>query len=260
MEPLDALRAWETLYALPSAILLGTAGSLMYSIRSSLLNKYSLGYIVLAARRHWYEVLWLLLVTTGAAFLVTELLALSLPHSHLKAVLGFLLGAAFGSGATFVERRLWNVKIGAGLVLRPTHELGFAVLTRLDRSAGIFERADNDAWQCQSGYWNVGIEPGMARNRMRLLFEASKEKLVAERGMSDIYRMDARWHPGNYFFLLVHFYGRRRLRKLLGNPPRFEGLRKDWSGEATRKTAGKPNERKGGYRSGDSIRRYDHLG
>ena len=100
-------------------------------------------------------------------------------------------------------------------MLRPTSELSFAVLTRLDRAASAFERADNDAWQCQSGYWNLGIEPAVARNRMRLIFEGSKEHLVTRWGRSEIYVMDARWHPGNYFFLLVRFYGRRRLRKLM---------------------------------------------
>lgn len=30
--------------------------------------------------------------------------------------------------------------------------------------------------------------------------------------------MDARWHPGNYFFLLVRFYGRRKLRQMLLPP------------------------------------------
>lgn len=128
------------------------------------------------------------------------------------------------------------------------------------RAASSLERADNDAWQCQSGYWNLGIEPGTARNRMRLIFEGSKERLVTRWGRSDIYFMDARWHPGNYFFLLVRFYGRRKLRRLLRKPPAFNGLRAEWMGEAARKVAGRPTERENGYRKGDPIRRYDHLG
>lgn len=107
---------------------------------------------------------------------------------------------------------------------------------------------------------NLGIEPGTARNRMRLIFEGSKERLVTRWGRSDIYFMDARWHPGNYFFLLVRFYGRRKLRRMLLTPPSFNGLRPDWMGDAARKVAGKPTERRDGYMKGDKIRRYDHFG
>ena len=92
------------------------------------------------------------------------------------------------------------------------------------------------------------------------IFEGSKERLVTRWGRSDIYFMDARWHPGNYFFLLVRFYGRRRLRRMLLKPPSFAGLRADWRGEAARKMAGKPGDRRTGYTKGDKIRRYDHLG
>jgi hypothetical protein len=201
------------------------------------------------------------LITNAAALLLAELAISSASLSYnFRGVVGFLVGAFCGSGASLVERQMWNVKIVSALVLRPTNELSVAVLTRLDRAAAALERADNDAWQCQSGYWNLGIEPATARNRMRLLFEGSKEKLVTRWGRSDIYFMDARWHPGNYFFLLVRFYGRRKLRKLLRNPPQFRDLRTDWKGEAMRKVAGRPENRKKGYKKGDQLRRYDHLG
>lgn len=242
-------------------VVLGTAGAFLYSIRVSLLNKYSAGYVARAMRRQWFEVAWLILITNTAAMLLAELLTASVPpRSHSKALVSFLVGAFCGSGVSFLERNLWNVKLVSTFVLRPTNELSLAVLTRLDRAASALERADNDAWQCQSGYWNLGIEPAAARNRMRLIFEGSKERLVTRWGRSDIYLMDARWHPGNYFFLLVRFYGRRKLRKMLRDPPSFAGLRPDWSGEAARKMAGKPGDRQGGFRKGDKVRRYDHLG
>jgi hypothetical protein len=243
-----------------SLVVFGTAGALIYSIRASLLNKYSVSHVVGAVKRHWFEVTWLILIMNAAAILLTKLLTSSTSSGSSKAVAGFFVGALCGSGASFVERNLWNSKLVSTFVLRPTNELSLAVLTRLDRAAGAIERADNDAWQCQSGYWNLGVAPGIARNRMRLIFEGSKERLVTRWGRSDIYFMDARWHPGNYFFLLVRFYGRKKLQRMLLKPPLFSGLRKDWMGEATRKVAGKPTDRQNGYKKGDNIRRYDHLG
>lgn len=243
-----------------SLVVLGTAGALLYSIRVSLLTKYSVSHVGRAIRRQWFEVMWLILITNAAAILLTQLFTSSASSGSSKAVVGFFIGALCGSGASLVERNLWNIKPISTFVLRPTNDLTFAVLTRLDRAASAMERADNDAWQCQSGYWNLGIEPNTARNRMRLIFEGSKERLVTRWGRSDIYFMDARWHPGNYFFLLVRFYGRRKLRQMLLTPPSFAGLRTDWSGEATRKSAGRPVDRQGGYKKGDRIRRYDHLG
>jgi hypothetical protein len=241
-------------------VILGTGGALLYSIRVSLLTKYSISYVGRAARRQWFEVTWLIAITNAAAILLTLFFTPSTYSSPSRSVVGFFVGALCGSGASFVERNLWDMKIVSTFVLRPTNDLSFAVLTRLDRAASAIERADNDAWQCQSGYWNLGLEPSMARNRMRLIFEGSKERLVTKWGRSDIYFMDARWHPGNYFFLLVRFYGRRKLRRLLLKPPSFAGLRKDWAGEAARRVAGKPSNRRGGYTKGDRIRRYDHLG
>jgi hypothetical protein len=243
-----------------SLVVLGTAGALMYSIRASLLTKYSLSYVARAVRRQWFEVTWLIVITNAAAILLTQLFTLSSSSGPSRPVAGFFVGAICGSSASFVERNLWNIKLISTFVLRPTNDLSFAVLTRLDRAASALERADNDAWQCQSGYWNLGIEPGIARNRMRLIFEGSKEQLVTRWGRSDIYFMDARWHPGNYFFLLIRFYGRRRLRRMLRTPPSFNGLRPDWMGEARRKVAGKPTDRLNGYMKGHPIRRYDHLG
>lgn len=264
----DYMQAWSAAFTTDtlikvapySLVVLGTAGALIYSIRASLLTKYSVSHVGRAVSRHWFEVTWLILITNAAAILLTQLFTSSASSGPSKAVVGFFVGALCGSGASFVERNLWNIKLVSTFVLRPTNDLSFAVLTRLDRAAGAIERADNDAWQCQSGYWNLGIAPGAARNRMRLIFEGSKERLVTRWGRSDIYFMDARWHPGNYFFLLVRFYGRRKLRRMLLKPPLFSGLRKDWMGEATRKVAGKPTDRRDGYKKGDNIRRYDHLG
>jgi len=241
-------------------VLIGSGGALVYSIRVSLLTKYSLMYVARAMRRQWFEVTWLVLLINVAAILLTRLFVSSESKAPSKAVVAFFVGALCGSSASLVERNLWNIKLFSNLVLRPTRDLSFALITRLDRAASAFERADNDAWQCQSGYWNLGIDPGTARNRMRLIFEGSKERLVTKWGRSDIYFMDARWHPGNYFFLLVRFYGRRQLRRMLLNPPSFVGLRADWTGEAARKMAGKPVDRRTGYTKGDKIRRYDHLG
>lgn len=243
-----------------SLVVFGTVGALLYSIRASLLTKYSVSYVMRAVKRKWFEVTWLLLITNAAAMLLTQLFSPSASSSLSKAVVGFFVGALCGGSASLVERNLWNNKLVSTFVLRPTNDLSFAVLTRLDRAASALERADNDAWQCQSGYWNLGLDPSTARNRMRYIFEGSKERLVTQWGRSDIYYMDARWHPGNYFFLLVRFYGRRKLRKMMLKPPRFAGLRNDWSGEAARKLAGKPVDRQGGYKKGDRIRRYDHLG
>ena len=241
-------------------VIFGTGGALLYSIRVSLLTKYSVSYVARAVRRQWFEVTWLILITNAAAILLTQLFTPSASSDTSKAVAGFFVGALCGSGASFLERNLWNIRLVSTFVLRPTNDLSFAVLTRLDRTASALERADNDAWQCQSGYWNLGIDPSTARNRMRLIFEGSKERLVTKWGRSDIYYMDARWHPGNYFFLLVRFYGRRKLRRLLLEPPSFSGLRAEWMGEAARKVAGKPTDRRDGYTKGDPIRRYDHLG
>lgn len=244
-------------------VMTGTTGAFMYSIRVSLLPKYSADYVVRAVRKHSFEVLWFFLVTTAGALLLTELALSALtesPEVTKRCVVGFVAGVFCGSGASLLERNMWDMKFVSSFVLRPTSELGFAVLTRLDRSASAFERADNDAWQCQSGYWNVKIPPPEARKRMRLIFEGSKEKLVTETGRSDIYNMDARWHPGNYFFLLLRLYGRKRLRKLLEEPPKFLGLREEWRGEAARKVAGRPEDREDGFSPGDKKRRYDHLG
>lgn len=243
-----------------AAVFGGTAGALLYSIRASLLNKYSTGYVARAMVRQWFELGWLLLVTNAAAILLADVITSSASTFPSRVLVGFVVGALCGSGASLVERNMWNVKIVSSFVLRPTSELSFAVLTRIDRAASAFERADNDAWQCQSGYWDIGVEPSTARNRMRLIFEGSKERLVTRWGRSDIYLMDARWHPGNYFFLLVRFYGRRRLRRLLRKPTGFPTLQADWTGEARRQVAGKPQHRANGYKKGESVRRYDHLG
>ena len=259
---LSAFSKTALLELIPYAlVVLGILGALVYSIRASLLSKYSLGYVGRAALRHWYELVWVLLLTSAAALLLVEVAvsSVSLPP-HLRGAVGFLVGAFCGSSASFVERNMWNVKIVSNLVLRPTNDLSLAVLTRLDRTAAALERADNDAWQCQSGYWNLGIEPVSARNRMRLIFEGSKEKMVTRWGRSDIYFMDARWHPGNYFFLLARYYGRRKLRKMLRNPPRFKRISENWDGTARRKVAGRPKDRRDGYEKGNRMRRYDHLG
>jgi hypothetical protein len=158
-------------------------------------------------RRQWFEVAWLVLLINVAAILLTRFFISSESTGPSKAVVAFFVGALCGSSASLVERNLWNIKFFSNLVLRPTRDLSFALLTRLDRAASALERADNDAWQCQSGYWNLGIDPGTARNRMRLIFEGSKERLVTRWGRSDIYFMDARWQVTISFFSFASMAG-----------------------------------------------------
>lgn len=80
-----------------SLVVLGSAGALIYSIRVSLITKYSVSYVCRAVKRQWFEVAWLILITNAAAILLTQLFTSSAASGSFQ-----------GCGWFLCRRGLWK--------------------------------------------------------------------------------------------------------------------------------------------------------
>ena len=123
------------------------------------------------------------------------------------------------------------------------------LLSRFRFEVQYLKSLDNFKAQFQSGWWNFSLSPDQriaereAARRIRRLYEVFKIEIANKERDPNLLDIAPRYHPGNKFFLLVAFLGRRRLRELLAAPPLALQPGCDWDGSERRRDVGTKADR-----------------
>jgi hypothetical protein len=159
-----------------------------------------------------------------AASVVVGFLTVAFPRS-IEALLGFLIG---GRPNTRHARK----------VARVFAKLQLAIKRHLLYEVQCLLIEDNESWQQGRGEWNIDeggghLSPSEAGRRIRRIYEIHKLDISNKNGNHSLLDFDIGVHPGQKFYLLARYLGRRQLhRSLQSTHPEFAP---NWSGQERRR-------------------------
>lgn len=140
------------------------------------------------------------------------------------------------------------------------------VLNRFKAEIQELKSRDNFKAQFQLGWWDLQLSTDRrdaereAGRRIRRLYEAFKLEIANTERKPHLLDIAGGYYPGNKFFLLVAFLGRKKLRELLAAPPPPPRPGCDWNGSERRKETGKKADRRDPVRNAAYSRiGDDHL-
>jgi hypothetical protein len=166
--------------------------------------------------------------------------------------------AAFGSSSiekwigNRVGMKTWALPVYTALLranLAPYHPVAWQ-LNRL-------RQRDNLRCQNRVSEWDFGVPQTVIFRRIRMLFGEAKPMIAAGRRQPGILSLDANITPPVQFFLLLDYYGRRRVNELLKAPATPPRPGRDWNGRERRRQSGSPEDRREEPLNLGLIRMYD---
>lgn len=183
---------------------------------------------------------------------------------------GFLV-TAFPSGvmewavSSYLSRK--DVKIKQDLE-QPVNRLILKVwvVNRLKAKVQELKSLDNFRAQWQQGWWNFNLSTNSreaekeAGRRIRRLYEVFKIEIANQQRKAYLLDIAGGYFPGNKFFYLVRFLGRKRLHQLLADPPPPPQPGCDWNGSERRKIQGAKADRKDSEQNSNYWRVGDDEG
>jgi len=116
---------------------------------------------------------------------------------------------------------------------------------------------DNLRCQNRKSEWDFNVPQNVIFRRIRMLFGAAKPRIAAGRRQPGFLSLDANITPPVQFFLLLDYYGRRRVNELLKAPAPVPLPGRDWDGRERRRQSGSPEDRRNEPRNLGLIRMYD---
>src|SRR5882724_3079984 len=198
----------------------------------------SSGYMLRAAQ--WVSVFLFFAVSIeliiAAALFYLGAKIIPLPRSYwalLVGVLAVLLPNTFEYLLLFrnaSEAKVKNplVKILQRLNLDVIHKFAWAIRSRMEQ----------DAFDCQTYGWNLGLTREEIGRRIRLLYTLHMRDIATERSDPSLIAYDVGVTPWEKLYLLGAHLGRKRLREqLAGYLPSPEPL-EDWDGRERRRQVG----------------------
>jgi hypothetical protein len=138
--------------------------------------------------------------------------------------------------------------------------LRFNLLTGQTLRKSVQKLKEQDNFDCQhsKGWWNSGLPEKQINRRLRMLYEELKLEIACHRREPELLRHDVDISPGQKFYLLVAYLGRKRLRKALEQGPASPPPCQDWDGTERRRTVGKKADRKTPDPNAYYSRAYDN--
>jgi hypothetical protein len=159
--------------------------------------------------------------------------------------IGSGVAAALGSG--FLE--IWVCKrVGFKSWALPTYRalrrINLAPFHPVAWQLNRFRQRDNLGWQQRRApEWDFGVSKVVIFRRIRMLFGETKPGIAAGRRQPEFLSFDINITPPVQFFLLLDYYGRRRVNELLKDSVQSPRPCRDWNGHERRRHRGSPEDR-----------------
>ncbi|MEK6410097.1 MAG: hypothetical protein AABN34_24495 [Acidobacteriota bacterium] len=237
-------------------------------------NRDSRGYLLAATRRLYPFVLGTTILHTLIGLFVLRLIFRffgdhlpTLPDVAMAGFSGF--GSATLSNALFSSWVAWFMgRPNANLVedlqsALPRLAIRAWVLSQYRETIQRLKSIDNFAAQQQADWWDVNIvgnERGReteAGRRIRRIYEVFKAEIANRERDPDMLDLAEGAFPGNKFFPLVGYLGRKELRNQLASPPPAPAPGYDWNGSERRKHSGRLKNRRQPDPNSDHARMSD---
>ncbi|HTG34185.1 MAG TPA: AAA family ATPase [Thermoanaerobaculia bacterium] len=114
---------------------------------------------------------------------------------------------------------------------------------------------DNYDYQRSKGWWDLGLPEREINRRLRMLYELVKLEIASYRHQPELLRHDVNISPGQKFYLLVAYLGRKGLRRALETKPLPPPPGLAWDGSERRRKVGIKSDR----RSPDPNHLYSRI-
>jgi hypothetical protein len=124
--------------------------------------------------------------------------------------------------------------------------LRFNLLVGQTVRSAVQQLKEQDNYDCQNskGWWDFGLPGEKINRRLRILYEVLKLDIACKRRQPELVRHDVNIPPGQKFYLLVAYMGRKRLWKAIQEPPHPPPPGLNWDGSERRRRVGSKADRR----------------